>query len=52
MIISLKNQQEVYLVQDDEGDLLYQKRIQKYSITLRCRRRYCKNFHQQKIDRY
>ena len=51
-IISLKNQQEVYLVQDDEGDLLYQKRIQKYSITLRCRRRYCKNFHQQEIDRY
>ena len=41
-IISMKNQKEVYLVQDDEGAFLYRKKsIQKYSLTLQCRRTSC-----------
>ena len=42
-IISLNNQQEMYLIEDDEGVFLYRKKsIQKYSITLRCRINDCK----------
>ena len=37
-IISLKNQNEVYLVRDHEGVFVPQ---QKYSLTLRCRRNSC-----------
>ena len=41
-IISMKNQKEVYLVQDDEGAFLYRKKnIQKYSVTLKSRRKSC-----------
>ena len=41
-IISLKNQKEVYLVQDDEGAFLYRKKtIQKYSLALQCRKISC-----------
>ena len=41
-IISLKTQKEVYLVQDDEGAFCTAKKnIQKYSLTLQCRRKSC-----------
>ena len=36
-VISMKNQKEVYLVQDDEGAFCTEKSIKKYSLTLRFR---------------
>ena len=41
-IISLKNQQNIYVI-EDEGVFLYRKKkIEKITFSLRCRRKFCK----------
>ena len=41
-IIKLKNQKEVYLIENAEGVFLYRKKeILKYSVKLACRRNSC-----------
>ena len=41
-IIALKNQQEIYLIKDEEGVFLYRrKKVLKYSVVLICRRKCC-----------
>ena len=42
-VINLKNQRDVYLVEEDEGDYAYQvANVYKYILSLKCRKAKCR----------